>query len=290
MGRCRICPTITAMVKIITDTTAGLAADTVKHYDIPVIPQVIHFDGDSFLEGVDIDNAGFMQRLKASHNLPKTAAPPPELFVEQFEKLVPTCDTIFCIHPTSELSGTVRSAQAARSEFPKADIRIIDTRVIGSPLATMVSLASEWAASNVNADTIESRIRAMIPRCHVYFVVATLDFLARGGRIGGASALLGGMLQIKPILSLHDGKIDLLERERTQKRAIQRLMELTTQHIARDGNGYLSIMHAAVPDQARDLADELCKRLSITGAPILDVPPAIVVHGGPGILAVAFFS
>ncbi|HEY3290386.1 MAG TPA: DegV family protein [Anaerolineae bacterium] len=278
------------MVKIITDTTAGLAADTVKRYDIPVIPQIIHFDNDSFLEGIDIDNAGFMQRLKTAHHLPKTAAPPPELFTQQFQKLIATSDSVICIHPTSELSGTVRSALAAKAEFPNADIRIIDTRVIGSPMATMVTLAAEWAASGTSADEIESRIRAMIPRCHVYFLVATLDFLARGGRIGGASALLGGMLQIKPILVLHDGKIDLLERERTQKHAVQRLMELTTQHIARGNDGYLSIMHAAVPDQARELAVELCKRLGIKEAPILDVPPAIVVHGGPGILGVAFFS
>ncbi len=278
------------MVKIITDTTAGLAAEVTTRYGIPVIPQIIHFDGDSFMEGVDMNNAAFMQRLKTARNLPKTAAPPPELFIKEFERLTPSGEPILCIHPTSELSGTIRSVTAARAEFPKADIRIIDTRVIGSPLATLVTLAAEWAATGVDVDTIESRIRSMIPRCHVYFLVATLDFLARGGRIGGASALLGSVLQIKPILALHDGKIDLIERERTQKRALQRLKELVTQKIARDGNGYLSIMHAAVPDQAQALAQDLCLQLGIRSAPILDVPPAIVVHGGPGILAVAFFS
>jgi DegV family protein with EDD domain len=130
----------------------------------------------------------------------------------------------------------------------------------------------------------------MIPRCHVYFLVATLEYLAKGGRIGGATALLGSVLQIKPILALRDGKVDVLERERTQKRALARLREIVYERITRDGSGYLSVMHAAVPDQAQALADELCAELHLSDVPILDVPPAIVVHGGPGILGVAFFS
>jgi DegV family protein with EDD domain len=278
------------MVKIITDTTAGLPLTVAQKYDIPIIPQIIHFGSESFMEGVDIDNAGFMQRLKSSRDLPKTAAPPPELFVEQFKKLVSRGESILCIHPSAELSGTVRSANAARAEFPSTDIRVLDTRVVGSPLCTMVILAAKWAAAGESAETIENRLRAMSPRCHIYFLVATLEYLARGGRIGGASAVLGSILQIKPILALRDGKVDLLERERTHKKALTRLIELVHEHIDRDGNGYLSVMHAAVPEQAKALADELRSQLNLGEIPILDVPPAIVVHAGPGILAAAFFS
>lgn len=278
------------MVKIITDTTSGLPAAVARQYDIPVIPQIIHFGSDSYLEGVDIDNAGFMSRLKASHDLPKTAAPPPELFLEQFRRLLPSGEPILCIHPTSEASGTVRSALAAKAEFPEADIRIIDTRVIGSPLLTLVTLAAEWANEGVDADTIERRLRDMIPRCHVYFLVATLDFLVKGGRIGGAAGVIGSVMQIKPILAMRDGRVELIERERTQKRALIRLKELVTEKITRDSNSYLSVMHAAVPDQAKSLAGELGALLNLSYIPILDVPPAIVVHGGPGILGVAFFT
>ncbi len=278
------------MVKIITDSTAGLSRVAASKLDIPIIPQVIHFGDDSFLEGVDLDNAGFMQRLKLSRALPKTAAPPPELFIEQFKKLAPLNEPILCIHPSSELSGTVRSATAARAEFPDADIRIIDTRVIGSALCTLVTLAAEWAARGETADSIESKLRALSQRCHIYFLVATLDYLARGGRIGGASAVVGSILQIKPILALRDGKVDLLERERTHKKAWTRLTELVYEHIDREGHGYLSVMHAAVPEQAKSLADEMRAYLNLDEIPLLDVPPAIVVHGGPGILAAAFFS
>ncbi len=278
------------MVKIITDTTAGLSKETASQYGVPVIPQIIVFGEDSFYEGINLDNAEFMERLKSSSQLPKTAAPPPELFVEQFNKFASTGETIICIHPSAEVSGTVRAAIIAAKDFPNSDIRVIDTRTIASPLNTMVELAALWASKGENADTIEARIMEMIPRCRIYFLVATLEYLAKGGRIGGASALVGSMLQIKPILTIKEGKVDLFERERTHKRALARLIELVEEQIAPGENGYLSIMHAGVPQQATDLSNTLCSRLQLkTTPPILDVPPAIVTHGGPGILGVAFF-
>jgi DegV family protein with EDD domain len=277
------------MVNIITDTLAGLPAETARRYNIPVIPQVIIFGTDSYLEGVEMDNATFMQRLKASRELPKTAAPPPELFVKEFQRLVPGGKPILCIHPSAEVSGTVRSATVAARDFPDADIRVIDTRLIGSPMATMVTLAAEWAEAGHDADSIEARLRDLTPRCRIYFLVATLGYLAKGGRIGGAAALLGSVLQVKPILTFRDGQVNQFERERTQKRAEARLKELVLDQIARDGSGHLSVMHAGVPEQGQALADELGARLGLTHVPILDVPPAIVTHGGPGILGVGFF-
>jgi DegV family protein with EDD domain len=277
------------MAKIITDTTAGLPDEVAERYNIPVIPQVIIFGSDSYLEGQEIDHATFMEQLKRSSELPKTSAPAPELFVEAFGRLVPQGEPILCIHPSSELSGTVRSATVAAANFPDADIRVIDTRVIGSPLATLVTLAAEWNAGGVNADAIEARIRDLVPRCRIYFLVATLEYLARGGRIGGAAALLGSVLQVKPILTVRDGQADQLERTRTHKRAVARLKELVLEQIPGDGSGHLSVMHASALDEAQALADDLRARLDLPPVPILDVPPAIVTHAGPGVLAVAFF-
>jgi DegV family protein with EDD domain len=278
------------MVKIITDTTAGLPTEVARRYHIPVIPQVIIFGTESYLEGVEIDNATFLRRLTSSRQLPKTAAPPPELFVQEFERLVPEGKPILCIHPSAEVSGTVRAATVAARDFSSADIRVIDSRSLASPLATMVTLAAEWAAVGEDADTIEARLREdLIPRCRIYFMVATLEYLARGGRIGGAAALLGSVLQVKPILTFQNGQVNQFERERTHKRAVARLKELVLDQIARDGSGYLSVIHAGVPDQGQALASELGNQLGVSHVPILDVPPAIVTHGGPGILGVGFF-
>ncbi len=169
------------------------------------------------------------------------------------------------------------------------DIRVIDTRLIASPLATLVLLAARWAEGGMDIGTIESRLYEMIPCCRVYFLVATLEYLAKGGRIGGAQALLGSVLQIKPILTLRNGKVEAYEKERTHKRAVARLKEIVVEQMRRDGEGYLSVMHAAVPEEARALADDLGRLLKIENIPIMDVPPAIVTHGGPGILGVSFF-
>jgi DegV family protein with EDD domain len=277
-------------IHIITDTLSGLPQEIAQSYHIPVIPQVIIFGDKSYYEGVDIDNPTFMKMLMDSRELPKTAAPPPELFIHEFERLVPTGETILCIHPSSEISGTVRSALMAAKEFPAADIRVIDTRTIGSPLATMVQLAAEWASQEQDANAIFNRITQMIPRNRIYFLVDTLEYLAKGGRIGGATALLGTVLKIKPILSLKDGRVDQFEKERTQKRAIQRIIELVKLQAARDGEAYISVMHAAVPEFADEFAQMLCGEFHLDSLPILDVPPAIITHGGPGILAAAFFT
>lgn len=277
------------MIHIITDTTACLPLELANRYKIPVVPQIVSFNNDSFYEGVNIDNLTFMARLKSSSELPKTAAPPPELFNEHFERMCAQGGTIFCIHPSAEVSGTVRSASVAKMDFPGADIRVIDSRTVGSPLGTIVQLAAEWGEEGLEADAIEARIKSLIRRGRIYFLVSTLEYLARGGRIGGAQALLGSVLQIKPILTLKDGRVEPFEKERTHKRAINRLKEIVLEQIPRDGSGYLSIMHAGVPDQGQALAAELSVLINQPYVPVRDVPPAIVTHGGPGILAAAFF-
>lgn len=277
------------MVKIITDTTSCLSPQIAQKYHIPVIPQIINIGEESFYEGVDIDIDEFMRRLKSSSSLPKTAAPPPELFVEEFHRLAPLGEPILCIHPSAEVSGTVRSALVAAQSFPKADIRVIDTRVVASPLGTMVQLAAEWAEAGIDADTIVARIEDMSRKCRVYFLVDTLEYLARGGRIGGASALLGSVLQIKPILRMHNGKVDQFERERTHKRAVARLKDIVREQIAPDGAGYLTVLEAGARPQADQLARDLSQIVKQPQVTVYDMPPAIVTHGGPGILGVGFF-
>ncbi len=242
------------MVKIIADTTSAIHPEVARRYQIPVIPQIINFGDETFIECQEIDNATFLKKLRTCTVLPKTAAPPPEMFIEEFKRLVPLGEPILCIHPSIKVSGNVRSALVAKKEFPDADIRVIDTQVISSPLASIVECAAVWAESGLDADTIEAKVVEMSKRCRLYGMVATLEFLAKGGRIGGAAALLGSVLQVKPILTLRDGQVEPYERERTHKRGMARLKQLVLTHIPKE-DAYLTVMHAGVPDEGQELAE-----------------------------------
>lgn len=278
------------MVKIIADTTAVLPHHIADKYHIPIIPQLIHFGDQTYIEGEDIDNQTFLEKLKKSDILPKTAAPPPEFFTEQFKQMVSTGEPILCIHPSTDLSGTVRSATVASQGFPEANIQVVDTRLVASPLGIVVEKAAEWAETGKDIESIKNDVIDLSRQGKIFFLVATLDFLARGGRIGGASAFIGNALKLKPILTLEDGKVEPFGKERTMKRALNRLKELVLSQYPTDGKGYLTIMHSDVPEKAKALSAHFQEHLGIEPPRISNLPPAIITHAGPGALAVGFFD
>ncbi|RME81879.1 MAG: DegV family protein [Caldilineae bacterium] len=278
------------MIRVVTDTTAGLPPDLAARHQIPVVPQVIIFDGEEFLELEELSHEEFMTRLVASKNLPKTAAPAPSAFEAVYRPFVEAGDTIISIHPSTEISGTVRGATVAAQSFPGADIRILDTRTIAGPLARMVLTAAQWAEAGKSADEIMAGLHQMIKRQRIYFLVETLEYLQKGGRIGGAQALVGTLLQMKPILTLRDGRVEPVERQRTFKKALARLKELVIAEAAPGADAQLTIMHAASPDIAQALADDLKTALDAPEVMMMNLVPAIVTHAGPGALAVGFFA
>jgi DegV family protein with EDD domain len=278
------------MTRVVADTTCGLPFEAAQRLGIPLIPQIIHFGEDSFREGVDMDHAAFMTRLQAGRELPKTAAPVPGDFLAIFEEAATAGESVVCVHPSTDVSGTVRSALTARESFPDADIRVIDTRTIAGPLASMVLAAGKLARDGGSADQVEALVREMMPRARIYFLVDTLEFLQRGGRIGGASALIGTILQIKPILTFRDGQVNQFEKERTKKRALARVKEVVLAEAARGKDAHLTVMHAGAPAEAAELAEELKAALGADDAMVMTLVPAIVTHAGPGTLAIGFFT
>ncbi len=279
-------------VRIVTDTTASLPSGYAAAHDLPVVPQVIMFGEESYLEDREITYAEFVRRLKVSAQLPKTAAPPPAEFVAAYQRELARAQTILSIHPTADASGTVRSALAALDQaegFGKADIRVIDTRTIGGALGMIVMAAVEWAESGLGADEIQARVQDMIIRSRTYFLISTLEYLQKGGRIGGAAALVGSILQIKPVLHLTDGHIEVLEKVRSHQRAYERLIGLVLEQCPRTAGARLCVQHADAPDEAERLAATLREQLGIQEIPVLSVGSAITTHAGPGVLAVAFF-
>jgi len=277
------------MIKIVADTTSCLPAAVQDQFQIPLVPQMIHFGEDSYTEGTDINTDTFLELLQAADSLPKTSAPPPELFRAIFAKYDAPENSLLCIHPSADLSGTVRSAETARLDFPHLDIKVIDTRLVASPLGTVVHQAALLAADGKTVDSIALQVEDLSRRCKIYFLVSTLDYLARGGRIGGASALVGNALQIKPILKLVDGRVEQHAKERTFKRALDHLKSLVLDEYPADVEGYMSIMHGGTPDLAHEISSFFVEQLGISPPLISYLPPAIITHAGPGSIAVGFF-
>jgi|SRR5271157_1294024 len=278
------------MVKIVSDTTSGLPRELTERLGIPILPQIVIFGNDSYRDDTEMDTAAFLKRLKSSRTLPKTAAPPPALYNPVYQKLTANGEAVIVLAPSAKLSGTVRSAEVAAQDFPRADIRVVDTQVIAGNLATLVLLADQWAKAGEQPDQVMAKILNWMPRQRIYFLVDTLEYLQKGGRIGGARALLGEMLQIKPILVLQNGQAEVYEQQRTKRRALQRLTEIVEEQAPRGPESHLCVMHADAEEAARKLAADLESRMGLEGILLYELPPAIVVHAGPGTLAVGFFT
>jgi DegV family protein with EDD domain len=256
---------------------------------IPLIPQVVIFGEQPYHDDVELDTAAFLKRLKDWPGLPKTAAPEPALYHPIFAEAAQKGEPVIVVAPTSKASGTVRSAQTAAQDFPGAEIHVVDTMTISCNLGTLVLLAHDLAVAGMPAQGIVDRLNRMIPCGQLYFTLDTLEYLARGGRIGGAKRLLAELLEIKPILQIKDGQVEPFEQQRSRKRALARLVEVAVEQCSRVADPHLCVLQVQAEEQALALVKELQSRLPLGEIPIYQLPPAIVVHSGPGALGLGFF-
>jgi len=277
------------MTIIVADTTCGLPHDLLAPRNIPIIPQIVMFGEEAFHDDKDMDTAKFLQKLKASKTMPKTSAPEPPLYYPFFQQAQESGESVIVVAPTSKASGTVRSAQTAALEFPKVDIRVVDTLTISCNLASLVLVADDMAKAGESADEIVAKLNDMIPRGRLYFLVDTLEYLAKGGRIGGAKRLLAELLEIKPILQMKDGQVESFEQQRTKKRALARLVEVVVEQCPGGDSAHLCALQVEAEKEAEALATELKSRVNVPQIPIYQLPPAIIVHAGPRAMGVGFF-
>jgi DegV family protein with EDD domain len=277
------------MTIIIADTTCSLPRDLLKARGIPLIPQIVMFGEESFHDDKELDTATFLAKLKASSALPKTAAPEPTLYYPLFKKAQAKGESVIVVAPSARVSGTVRSAETAAQEFAEMDIRVIDSQTVSCNLGSLVLLADDMAKAGSSADEIVAKLTDMIPRGRIYFLVATLEYLAKGGRIGGAKKLLAELLEIKPILTIRAGQVEPFEQQRTHKRALARLEEVVREQCPKSPEARLAVMQVEAEAESRLLATSLQSWWGGGEVPIYELPPAIVTHGGPGTMGVGFF-
>jgi DegV family protein with EDD domain len=277
------------MVRIVTDTTSCLSPDAGRRSGITVVAQCVDWAEVRYREWIDISPEEFVERLKNSKEMPTSIPTDVEDFAAALRPGVEAGESVIFIGPSRKLSKTLDIVAQAAAGFPGADIRLVDTQLISLPNATLALLAAKWAADGQSADQIVQHLATYIQLARVFMLVPSLDFLARGGRIGGAAALLGKLLQFIPILTMHDGEIDQYELARTYRHAMVRIQDLVLDNAEQEEDLHLCVMHAGDRAQGQRLAQDLAWKLNLREVPLYDMCPTIACHTGPGALGISFF-
>ena len=275
------------VVRIVTDSTCDLPIKTVTRYGIRVIPLYINVGKQSFVDGVDITRQEFYKKLPDFPEHPTTAAPAPVKFCEVYESLADEGAThILSIHISVKLSAVVDVAHIAAHETKSIPVTVFDSRQLSLGTGFLVETAAQLAAEGCSINMIISKINDQIRRTHVFAALDTLEFLKRSGRMNGILAGLGSFLQIKPILTMYDGKPGA-ERVRTRQRAMLRLVEML-----REVGTYerLAILHTNAPDRVTELREKAAHLRFDDEILEADITPVIGTHVGPGAVGFAVIA
>ncbi len=279
-------------IAFVTDTDSSLSADVARKYGITLIPIPVSFGEDTYITGETIDDTRLFEIIDETGKLPTTAAPSPSAYEKAFrEALDAGADQIICICCSSKISAIFNNAQMAASTLPKADITVIDSLQLSLALGFMVLYAVEAAQRGEDKETILKMIEDLRPRIHVYGALPTLKYLAMGGRMGKLAAGVANTLEIKPILTSIDGKLELLEKVRTWKKARNRLIQLAEN--CTDGKTVqrVGMFHVNNEDGVRTLHKQLSERMPLPEDFLLEEFTAgLSVHTGSGVVGFVFVT
>ena len=272
-------------VRIVTDSTADLPADVVQELGITVVPLQVIFGDKAYRDGVDISSEQFFRMLEEASELPRTSQPSAGEFQRAYEALATETGRILSIHVSSGLSGTGQTAQlAARALIGRCAIDVIDSGTISMAMGFAVVAAAQAARDGADLEMCAGIARSVLRRQRLAVTVDTLEYLRRGGRIGRAQAFVGGLLRLKPILTIRDGVAHPLARVRTRRRALDEMLRICLEDATIE---QATVMDSTTPDDASYLVAEVTKRCP--GVPVHQgrIGPVIGVHGGPGLIGLA---
>jgi DegV family protein with EDD domain len=282
------------MIKIVTDSTCDLPEDLRKKYEIQVVSQNVIFGTQSYLDRVDMTPERFYEMLPAAKEHPKTSQATPMQFMDVYRPLLKEGHEILSILLSSKLSGTYSSAVTAKNELEEEfkrelPITIIDTTWISTALGMLGVIAAKAVAAGKSREQAAAAVNAMIPKMNIIFVLDTLEYLRRGGRIGAASAMLGTMLNFKPMLTIKNGEVHPLEKPRSRAKAVRRMMEML-EHQAGKKPLHVAVLNASAQAEANAVEDELKKNFNCVEFYSVPLTPALGAHTGPGTLGAAFYT
>jgi DegV family protein with EDD domain len=278
-------------VAILTDSTAYLPQDQMEKYEISSVPLAVIWGEETFEDGVTITPEEFYTKLNTAKIMPSTSQPSVGKMQDAFKALLAQDCDVFGIFISEKLSGTIQSALQAREMLPKGSrVEIFDSETTTLAMGFQVLAAARAAADGASLEECLAVAEQARQKSGVYFMVDTLEFLYRGGRIGGGARFLGTALNMKPILYVHKGKIESLERVRTKGKALDRLIELVAEKCEGKNPIRLASSHATSPEDARVLLEKAKERLNPVETLIGDLSPVIGTHVGPGTVALAYMA
>ena len=276
-------------VVVVTDSTATVPSDLIQALDIRVVPVLLVLGNQTFRDGVDIMPGDVYRWLRSSKQIPTTAAPSVGDFVRVYAAAAQEASGIVSIHMSPDLSATYNVARMASQLVEGAPIRVINchTAAMGQGFATLE--AARAAATGATLDEVVRRVEAVAAKTNLFLTLDTFKYLHRGGRIGGAAALMGTVLQIKPLLYLDDGDVGVLAKPRTRPRALRLLVQQMAERV--DGHRlHASVFHADALSEAKDLSQLLADKFDCVELYVTEFTPVMGAHTGPGLLGVAFYG
>lgn len=279
-------------IKIVTDSTSYISDEYIKKYDIKLVSLNVIINGVSSRE-IDIENEVFYEEIKNSKEIPKSSQPIPEEMLNTFREIVEDGDSIVGIFLSSKMSGTYSNANMIKDmileDYPDAEIHILDSKTNCMQMGFAVIEAARTASEGKSINEVINAANHVINNSRFLFTPETLEYLKKGGRIGGAAALFGNVLQIKPILTVVNGETSVFKKVRTRKKAIEEIVKTVLEEIEAKGLGDIVVHHINCQEDGLKLAKALENKLG-KKVDIQSIGPVIGVHVGPGSIGIAYYT
>ena len=279
-------------IKIVTESTSYIADEYIKKYDINIVSLNVIINGVSSRE-VDIENEVFYEQIRNSKEIPKSSQPIPNEMLNTFREIVEDGDSIVGIFLSSKMSGTYSNANMIKDmileDYPDAEIHILDSKTNCMQMGFAVIEAARTASEGKSINEVINAANHVINNSRFLFTPETLEYLKKGGRIGGAAALFGNVLQIKPILTVVNGETSVFKKVRTRKKAIEEIVKTVLEEIESKGLGDIVVHHINCQEDGLKLAKALENKLG-KKVDIQSIGPVIGVHVGPGSIGIAYYT
>ena len=268
---------------VVTDSTADLPDEWHKRYGIEVVPLKVLFGEETFRDRVDMNNEEFFRRLATSTKLPTTSAPSPGEFAELFTRLAKDHDGCISIHIGAQLSATAEAARLGAQSVEGFKVEVIDSETVTMPIAFLCRIAAECAT----LDNATAAVKQRIPNCRVLALLDTLRYVEMGGRVSRAQAMIGTMLDLKPLLLVAEREIKSVDRVRTRSRAIPRMVEFFEKDMPVE---HVGVVHAQASEEAERIASDLRKRYPDLEVPVGQIGCVLGTHTGPKALGLVYIK